>query len=167
MRSALEPVPSKVLIWLSRRCCASHGPRATIGVGLSFPRTRTSGICALQGTVLCCRRHMPRCDALAPRFQCQRQTYACPPPQASWCATTHSGTGVEPVTARFNVWCSASELTLAADAAFFRTQSRNTRAAIASHQGRAAVRRWNWPNQPRLNLLSDFVQRRRRESNPL
>lgn len=29
------------------------------------------------------------------------------------------------------------------------------------------ARRWNWLNQPCLNLLSDFVQRRRRESNPL
>ena len=78
------------------------------------------------------------------------------------------GTGVEPVTARFMVWCSAIELTtLAADTAFFRTHSRHTRATIASHQGRAAVRRWNWLNQPHINLLSDHVQRRRWESNPL
>ena len=29
------------------------------------------------------------------------------------------------------------------------------------------MRRRNWPNPPRFNLLSEFVQRRRRESNPL
>ena len=64
------------------------------------------------------------------------------------------GTGVEPVTARFMVWCSASELTVEADTAFVRTHSRNARAAIACHQGRATVRRWDWPNQPhRLTAL--------------
>src|SRR5665213_2127329 len=68
------------------------------------------------------------------------------------------GTGVEPVTARFNVWCSAIELTtLAADTASFRTHSRNARATIAFHQGRATVRRWNWPNQPCLNIVTCFL----------
>jgi hypothetical protein len=49
-----------------------------IGVGLSLSRTRTGGICTLQGTVLCCRRHVTRHDALSRAARTLRLLNAAP-----------------------------------------------------------------------------------------
>jgi hypothetical protein len=148
----LEHVLSKALIWLSRERCVSQCSRAAIGVGLSLPGTRTSGICALQGTGLCCHWHITGHDALAPRQDnASSRSTLCPPPRAPWCATTHSGTGVEPVTARVGVWCSTVELpsrALAADTAIVRTHSRNAPRQMHIGLTLDAVRRWNRLNQP-------------------
>jgi hypothetical protein len=81
----------------------------------------------LQGTVLCCRWQVTRHDALAPRgHNASGRTMLARPAGFRGGVYTPGGTGVEPVTSRYNVWCSASELTaLAADTAFIRTHSRN------------------------------------------
>ena len=60
MRSALEPVLSKALIWLGRWRCSSQSSRVAGGIGSSLPWTRNGGIRALQGLALCCHQQVAR-----------------------------------------------------------------------------------------------------------
>jgi hypothetical protein len=90
-------------------------------------------------------------------------------PRASWWRS-HAwrgvqplvGTGVEPVTARFLVWCSASELTTLSNAAFVRTHARNAR-----DRPPQSVGVWCAAGPATSDFASKSWSRRRWESNPL